>query len=433
MTINWNEIRRRFDPLAPATPEDVARIYAERPAGLTSDLIDCLRPETSRRTCLLTGQRSSGKTTELLRVMNELRTEYVIVAVDLAAVLPERFGILDVLFALGASLYRTAEEIEPGQLDRHLYTDLIAGMGESVRAWVEKREAGFAVPALAKSLAVLAVGFVAGPGVAASFGNAADKALEALSLKQAEVTEVERRFKEPPRPAEVLRCVTAIIEALENQVARRPLLLLADGLDVFPRQARPIAEREDILSVLPCRAAFVAPPDLRIALDAPALQKVELVGLPNLPVTDPYGAGDLPDITLKFFDELVTRRLPEGLARQAIIEEGELSRLAKRSGGVVRDFVRMVYHACGLAGQKSKSRLDRECVDHGAAQLAQAYGERAAVANVSDMLKQVAERHALPGGPDALDLIHHNLVLLYRLGGRTWYDVHPIVREGLGG
>jgi len=181
--------------------------------------------------------------------------------VNLAAVLPEQFGMLDVLFALGAALYRTAEEMGPGRLERRLYTDLLAGMGESVQQWVEKREAGLALPALAKTLVVLTAGIAGGPGVATAFATIADKALEALSLKRAEATEVERRFKEPPRPAEVLSCLTAIIEAVENTLARKPLLLLADGLDlVAPRQAYQVAQRENILSRAslsrhPCGAA----------------------------------------------------------------------------------------------------------------------------------------------------------------------------------
>ena len=176
MAIDWNAIRRRFDPLEPPQPQEVARTYVPRPEGLTSNLMEYLAPSVPTRICLLLGQRSSGKTTELLRAMIELQRHYPVVAVDLGAVLPGEFRILDVLFAMGGALsYLTAEEIAPGTLHRRLYTDLLAGMGDSVQKWVEKRESGLSVPALAKSLAVLAVGFVAGPEVADTVGKAADK------------------------------------------------------------------------------------------------------------------------------------------------------------------------------------------------------------------------------------------------------------------
>jgi len=175
----------------------------------------------------------------------------------------------------------------------------------------------------------------------------------------------------------------------------------------------------------------VAPPDLRIAPDAPGLQKVVIVGLPNLPVTDAFGAGDLPIETRKFFDDLVAQRIPKELSRPDILDEEMLSRLAKTSGGIIRDFVRMVYEASSLAARNVASRLDRRCIDYGIQKLAEEYGDRAAVADVREMLRQVAKSHALPGGPDALNLIHHNLVLRYHLKGRTWYDVHPVVRESL--
>jgi hypothetical protein len=194
-----------------------------------------------------------------------------------------------------------------------------------------------------------------------------------------------------------------------------------------------VASREDILSALPCRAVFVVPPDLRIALDAPALQKVALVALPNLPVTGPYGQGDLPDATLRFFDDLVARRLPEGLARANIVGDDQLEVLARSSGGVIRDFVWMVYHSCRAAARMSKPLLDRACIEYGIAELAQMMGPRAMRENARAILRQVAKNHVLPEAPEALSLVHHNLVLLYRVGRESWYDVHPIVKESLPG
>jgi hypothetical protein len=355
-----------------------------------------------------------------------------VVVVNLGEILPGDFEILDVLFALGGALYRTAEAIAPGTLARRLYTDLLVSMGEAAQRWVEKEEAGLSVPALAKSLAVLAIGFVAGPGAAETLGKAADRAIEALSLKQSDAVEVERQLTEKPRPAEMLRCLRAIIEALENRVAQRPLLLLADGLDLVPpERARAVAQREDILSALPCRAAFVAPPDLEIALDAPPLQKVERVRLPNLPVTGPGGSGDLPSTTLRFFDDLVTRRLPQGFSRTAILDDEQLAQVTRMSGGVIRDFIRIIFHACEHAARKSRSRLDAECVEHGIAELAQLMGPRARQESIRDVLRRVARDHILPASDqvNVFALIHHNLVLLYRQGRRTRCDVHPIVKE----
>lgn len=433
MAIDWNDIKRRFDPWIPPSVHEVPRLYAPRPEGLASDLVDYLGLEASRKICLLVGQRSSGKTTELLRVMDDLQKHYLVVFLDLGSLLPfDEFGIPDVLFALGAGLYRTAESIAPGSVNRGLYTDLVGGLGKSVQKWVEKQEAGLSVPKLAKAAVVLTAGFIAGQQVAEIVERAADKALEALNLNKAEATEVQRQFEEEPRPAEVLRCLTAIIEALENEVAKRPLLILADGLNVArPDRARDVVRREDILSALPCRAAIVAPPYLEIAPDAPSLQKLAVVRLPNLPVTEASGVGDLPDVTFRFFGNLVARRLPEGLNRADILADEELARFARMSGGVIRDFVRLIHDACTPAARGSKPRLDRDCAEHGISELAGFLGPRAKVQEVRATLLRVAKDHVLP--QEGLDLLHHNLVLLYRLGRQTWYDVHPVVREGLSG
>ncbi len=433
MAIDWPDVRRRFDPWIPPSVQEVPRLYVPRPEGLASDLAEHLGPETQRRICLLVGQRSSGKTTELLRVMGDLQTHYLVVAVDLGSLLPfDDFGIPDVLFALGAALYRTAESLVPGSVNRGLYTDLVGGMGKSVHKWVEKHEAGISVPKLAKAAVVLTAGFIAGRQVAEIVEGAADKALEALNLNKSEAMEVQRQYEEEPRPAEALRCLTAIIEALENKIASRPLLILADGLDLArPDRARDVVMREDILSALPCRAAIVAPPYLKIAPDAPSLQKLVVVRLPNLPITEALGVGDLPDVTFRFFDKLVARRLPENLKRVDILDDEQLARLTRMSGGVVRDFVRIIRDACAAAARESKARLDRDCADHAISELAGSLGARAMVQEVRAILLLVAKDHVLPQG--ALDLLHHNLVLLYRLGRRTWYDVHPAVRGELQG
>jgi hypothetical protein len=221
---------------------------------------------------------------------------------------------------------------------------------------------------------------------------------------------------------------------LENKVARRPLLLLVDGLDFArPALARDVASREDILSSLPCRGVIVATPELVIAHEAPGLQKIASVPLAHLAVTGPGGRGEVPETTSRFFEDLVVRRLPEGLTRPEILDQEELDRATRRSGGVIRDFIRILYHACAAAARLSRPRLIRECVDEGINELAGSMGPRAMVANVRALLQRVAADHALPGGPEALHLLHHNLVLLYRTAQYTWYDVHPAVKEGLTG
>jgi hypothetical protein len=176
---------------------------------------------------------------------------------------------------------------------------------------------------------------------------------------------------------------------------------------------------------------FVAPPDLEIAPEAPTLQKVERVRLPNLPGTGPDGRGDLPDTTRRFFDDLFTRRLPPGLSRTAILADEQLARLTQMSGGVIRDFVRMVSEACGAAARQAKRSLDGDCVEHGTAELAQSMGARARQESIRDVLRRVATEHILPAADkvNVLDLLHHNLVLLYRQGRHTWYDVHPVIKE----
>jgi hypothetical protein len=63
MPVDWHEIRRQFDPLRTTQLADIDRIYVPRPAGLTSNLTQYLSAEDAPRTCLLLGQRSSGKTT----------------------------------------------------------------------------------------------------------------------------------------------------------------------------------------------------------------------------------------------------------------------------------------------------------------------------------------------------------------------------------
>ena len=69
MAIDWDEIGRRFDPIVALRPDEIPRIYVRRPDPVSAALIEELRPALPPRLCFLVGQRSSGKTAELLRAM----------------------------------------------------------------------------------------------------------------------------------------------------------------------------------------------------------------------------------------------------------------------------------------------------------------------------------------------------------------------------
>jgi hypothetical protein len=81
----WTPIYNAFNPWEPLRPEQMANWYVSRPQSPLQALVAELSPDRGTQRVLLLGHRSSGKSTEMVKLSTELaqRFSYLVVRIDL--------------------------------------------------------------------------------------------------------------------------------------------------------------------------------------------------------------------------------------------------------------------------------------------------------------------------------------------------------------
>jgi len=116
--------------------------------------------------------------------------------------------------------------------------------------------------------------------------------------------------------------------------------------------------------------------------------------------------------------------------RQLLMSHAQLKRLAHASGGVVRDFVGLVYDSMRNAyGDNSPLPLTDAHIDNAIADTRRALSSRL-TQEFKQELHSIHKTH-LPSGSDvSIKLVHGMLALSY-CNGSTWYDAHPLLWDSL--
>lgn len=428
MQVPWDELIRRFDPWTPLSPDQITKFYVRRPAPPLAQLGQYLLPSYGSSRVLLAGQRSSGKTTELRSLMPGFARDYLVIMVDMAEPLKASdTTMMDLLYNLGRAIFVAGETAFPGRMDRQLYTDLHCSIGKEAQKWVSRHAAAIKVPELLKTGFVLLAGIAAGPAAAKIVDAAGEQAIKAFQLTPEEMEEVQKAVELPPRLEDVARAVSAIIQHLENEVAEREMLLLMDGLDrLHPDAARKVFQDARRLMRLPCCAAIVAPFEVYYALGYPARQDFQVVHFSNVYVSEERHLGADPEPGLGFFREVFEKRLPEGLEVKAVIETSLLDHLARSSGGVVRDFIKLVQLACHYGKLSGLSALTPDAIGAAEQRLQEEY--RAKLDNkVVEVLREVQRTRQRTDSALVPELAFETLMLSYAQRGHTWWEIHPAV------
>jgi hypothetical protein len=343
----WQMLYQRFDVYEYVTSP---RWRAARPLSPARKIVDLLAtPFASDARILVTGTIGTGKTTELLRVVEARASHEFVVFLDLARHF-DRLGRIEglqhvtqweVCFLVGLALYRAAEDTLGFSFPKGLLKDL-----ES--AWTElAHKSGTSPPAqvdlgkLAKAIITAGAAIVGGPGAAmasAGFSAAADAVRASWNLPMGASST--RLPDDDEQVKTMLHTVNRVIGEL--QLHHRPVLLVIDGLDRIRdiERARELFVESDVLARLACRVVLSGPFALRHHPAASAVPRFQLQPLVNEPVMDQHDP-TRPGPGLRFFTELFQRRTEE-LDEAPLIEQQMLDRLAFYSGGRARDFVKMV-------------------------------------------------------------------------------------------
>lgn len=442
----WEKVERIFDHQSPV--QDLA-LYAERDPKYDplAKLDRKLRRPSDHQKYLVTGTIGNGKTSALFHLSSSLAGERMVVFFDVYEHFVSRVGdrsALDrlepweLLGLLGLVVIRAGEDRfghrwgkEPKALETALQKLRVADGGKATEIDVAK---------LARHLVIAASGVVGGVAklVADTGLKLLDAATDATTWSwQIGVGEGRGRKDQDADVRALLHAVNGLVMRLQQDYGHR-LLLVVDGID---RVQRP--ERLDVLFVassllgeLSCDEVFTAPQDLLssgAARRAVSFRTYDLCNIPVLRREDPTQLG--PGIP--FFHAVVEKRLAaveRDLARRGATMPCEdpipptvIDRLAYYSGGLVRDFVRMIAFAASEAWELRAERVTDSIVDE-TLRDARALQELRITSGDIAVLQEVMQdpEHKLPAGQEAYELLRQQRLLPFP-NDTPWYYPNPLL------
>lgn len=444
----WEDIEAIFDPEVPV--QDAA-LFAERdPAYNPLVYLERVlqRSTGPHRRYLLTGTVGNGKTSELNHFAAKLSQHRMIVQIDLwrhfqasigdtkafTRVEPwELLGLLGLaIFRAGADYFNHKWKGETHALQRALDALRKADQGDGP---------AIDVPSLARGVAIavsgVAGGVTGGPAAALAGSQAARAGLKVLD---AAISSTDwswkigegKRTRSDQDVRQVLSAVNAMIMALQGDYDRR-LLLLVDGLDrAGPERNRALFIDSGLLGELVCDAVWMAPGGLRrLDNDLRGFEIRELCNVPVLDREDPKHAGEKG---LEFFRSLVDKRVAQVRTPSSPPDPfpvPQVDRLAFYSGGLGRDFVRMIRMAAGEILYTEGNALTPNIVE-----ITLREARRIKEAQINSAEIELLERlmldpsHKLPPGDLAANLLAQQRLLPYP-NDTTWYYPHPLLTLAL--
>ncbi|NEO97154.1 MAG: AAA family ATPase [Symploca sp. SIO2E9] len=414
----WKPVYQFFKPEEPLIKEELRDFYVRRDNSPVDSLVNLLAMEDSAAKFLLAGHRGSGKTTELRRLEQRCMSEYTVVWVDTDTYL-DKYDIeyADVVVLIGITIVQRLGKLG-WKLPRKLEQDLLESLAKVT--YQDKVTGGgqLQLPKLFQDLGgLLKVGF------------------DRETKKTREVR---------PALSEIIAKVNAIIAAAEADKPK--LLVIVDGLD---RKDYGIALKmfsSSLLTDLNCHLVYVIPISLRYspAFRQPMQSFDKCLDLTNIPVfkcddnarpttqPDPVGRHILTTVIEKRLQKL-------GDTYKNLFQPDALELLCEKSGGVMRDLVRLARTSCEVALQKNANQVDltiaQEAIqeEHRTYSIEDYHFEELDKVHRTGKLTTNSFDSPKNGKVVICDeLLHYKLILGYqdRKYGR-WFDINPILLEDL--
>jgi hypothetical protein len=418
----WKPVYQVLKPEEPLTnSEDMRDFYVQRSNSPIETLVSLIEMADDPAKFLLAGHRGSGTTTELRRLEQELANTYTVIWIDTEIALDRyNIGYAEVVLLISQKICRQA--IQPGwwsKKDTKLLKDLEDSLKNVIYQDKKNEVDGFDLPDLLTKMG--------------------------LVLKRGLTRQVTKTINIRPLLSETITRVNAIIQAAE-QDRNQKLLIIVDGLHRHDQATALEMFSSPLLAEFNCHIIYSIPISLRYSRSfrqtIESFQKcLDLTNLPvfecgnNLcPTTSPNQLGR------ELLINVINKRLARlGDTYKGLFNPDALELICEKSGGVMRDLVRLARTACEVA---LRSKLIY--VDLGAAK--EAVQEVRREYNLSDYHYPELDRvhrtgllttntHSLPNKGEFVicdELLQNKFVLRYKdESGNIWFDVNPILLEDL--
>lgn len=447
----WRALTNDFNPVGQVRPEDVNRFFVDRKEHdktrsivqlLTLSLQDSVgQPRPYKG--LLTGHVGSGKSSELIRLAQELANDFFVVWFDAeSSLVTESANQFEVLLGMGVAMHEAAR-VAGFRPDPKLADDLMKSLAKFVRTYEQRKGFSLKLDQLVKQ--VFAFAFTAGTGVLAGpvAAGAAAVAAGIVAATRLELNVDDKLVKAlelPPNRQAIIGALNKIIAGIQKS-AGKPLLVITDGLDkVSVARARQLFADSALLAEPACALVYAAPIEFRHRLLAERATNLfdEYLILPNPAVAKRPPTGEQWQMArepneegLQVMRAVLTKRLDgHEKAVADIITTEAMNTLARASGGVMRELIRLFRDATRIVRLRDMTRIDEAIAQDAIGRKQQEISPRLN-AQHREALRRILQKGTLSGGQHEAteEELLRNLYLLSYQEGRDdfWFDAYPSV------
>lgn len=411
----WKPAYQLFNPEQPLTTrEEIRDFYVQRQDSPVENLIAILEMEDQPAKFLLAGHRGSGKTTELRRIEQELAENYAVIWVDTATALDRyNIGYAEVVVLIGMEVCR--QSIKPGwwsNRDQRLLDALENSLTTVIYKDKETENYGLELPEILKKWGLI--------------------------LKRGLTREITKTLNIRMALSDIIDRVNDIIKAAEKD-RKQKLLVIVDGLDRHDYSTALEMFASPLLTELECHIIYTIPISLRYSPSfRQPMESFQCLDLYNLPVFQ-CDRNSCPTSTPNqvgrdILKSVITERLAK-INETDLFTPDALELLSEKSGGVIRDLIRLARGACQVATRKKKEYVDTTIAKEAIQEERKAYTINdyhfPELATVHETGRLTTNTHHLPKQGDVVicdELLQNKYVLGY-YGDHTWFDVHPMIIE----
>ncbi|WP_440945662.1 P-loop NTPase fold protein [Methanosarcina sp. T3] len=349
---------------------------------------------------LFTGHRGSGKSTALNRLVSHLSDNFFVVNYNVLDLLdPNDINYTDVLLSILAQL------IENAKVNKiFLRSDLV----ERANKWGQ----------------TITENLISSTKEGLGFGVGLPALINIFTwMKNETETRKEIRKEIGPRVSELISIINDTVIEIED--TGKQVLVIIDNLEKSdPEKALDLFGNHGTqLSQPKCKIIYTFPISLKSSdrFTQIRMNFSDDIMYPNIKVHEPDGSVNRESKERALMKEIVARRVSSDL-----FEPEALEYIIDMSGGVLRDYIRIIRDSAVTALTRGKRTIDRAVAEEVVTDLKNTYQ-----AQLSDddyeILREVSRSKNIKRDRDLVGLLH-NLSVLEYTNGRSWCDLHPIVR-----
>jgi len=425
----WLQFQNTFNPDEVLAGKRGEALFCDR-EFTPFDMIKLdFRPGAKQKVGFFTGHRGSGKSSMLLRLLDQLRDDFFLVYIDIEHNLDSnKTTHIDLLLLLGLAIHKAAakEGLKPkiGHLenlvsDVHTITSELKG--------TDKAEINLAE--IVKGVICFSASLLGNP----IMEKLAEAALKPFTLSSGVSEEVARKREIEPQVQKIISHLKQIADDVASQ-AKREVLVVVDGLDKLQqfKQAEAIFLESRALREPVCRLIYTVP--MLIYRDqrfAQVEHECHSYFYPSIKLHE-RDDGKRHDDGYDALREAVNKRLaaldPQGpvYTEEELFAGGALDRLIEMSGGVIRLFINLLQSAGKQAELRGEDQITEAAVGLAVEEEVARNSGRLTL-KILEELRTVREKKCPSDNTEEINNLLHGLQIVAYRGPGTWFDVHPLL------